>query len=110
MAWTCGGISEAVELFSVDEKPEIAPQEETGKHLNWQWFVLLPVVMAVLYVLSLGPVIMLVDKGRISGTSSLEAFYHPLERAYRRTIFHKPLGMYLHLWVPRKFDKNGDMK
>ena len=83
MAWTCGGIGEAVESFSVDEKPEIAPQGET-KHFNWQWFILLPVVMAVLYVLSLGPVIMLVDKGRISGTSSLEAFYHPLERAYRR--------------------------
>ena len=38
----------------------------------------------------------------------LGKFYAPLYWAYNETPLHKPLGMYMHLWVPIAFKKNGE--
>jgi hypothetical protein len=64
----------------------------------------------VLYVLSIGPVWMLMAKGNFSASGrSLDKFYTPLKWAYLKTPLHKPLGIYFHLWAPTMFDKRGEV-
>jgi hypothetical protein len=87
-----------------------APIEEKDS-FNWRMFILWPFVILLLYVLSFGPVMMLAEKKRIPTnkvTEFFEMFYDPCIWAYLETPLHKPLGMYLHLWAPMEFDKNGD--
>lgn len=93
------------------KKPLEGSTPNKEKHsFSWTGFVVWSFVVLVLYVLSVGPVMMMFDKGRISPKYEfLEKFYLPLEWAYENTLFHKPFGMYLHLWSKR-FDKNGDEK
>jgi hypothetical protein len=80
------------------------------KHsISWGGFIFWPFLVLLLYLLSTGPVIMMMDKGFITGDSKLLRCYEPLDSAYRETLLHQPLGMYLHLWSKR-FDKNGDEK
>ena len=83
-----------------------APAEE--KHsINGGAIILWAAVILLGYFLSIGPVVMLVDKKMIAPTNKLVIFYRPLERLYGQTLFHKPLGMYLHLWSAR-FDGKGN--
>ena len=93
------------------EKPAetTAPDEE--KHsINWGALILWPVVILILYVLIIGPVMMMMDKSAGSRSNQLaRKFYAPLGWAYDNTPLHKPLGMYLHLWVPEIFNKNGNL-
>jgi hypothetical protein len=80
------------------------------KHsINWGAIILLAFVVLLGYALSIGPVVMLIDKKVIAPSNKLLVFYLPLERLYIQTPFHKPLGLYLRLWSTR-FDKNGDQK
>jgi hypothetical protein len=37
------------------------------------------------------------------------AFYEPWRYLYFSTPLHKPIGLYMHLWDPKHFDKNGDV-
>jgi len=69
-------------------------------------FVLWPVVALLFYVLSSGPALLAADKGVISWR--VLDVYSPLGPAYQRTTYGKPIRMYLRLWVPEAFDKNGD--
>jgi len=66
-----------------------------------------------LYVLSVGPVAMLVEKKLIGPstltTEFLTTFYKPLEWAYNKTMLHKPLGLYYHLWIPSVIDSKGNI-
>ena len=100
----------------------VTPSER--KHsINWGALILWPVVILLLYVLSFGPVM------RFGSVVMLEVvtqntksyiyisaqrnrfwgeFYAPLGWAYNETPLHKPLGMYMHLWTPTGFNKNGD--
>lgn len=82
--------------------------EEKDSH-SWPAWVVWPSVILVLYVLSVGPFVMLNDKGKISHSNFFETLYWPLAWAYLQTPLHKPLGMYLHLWS-KHFDKNGDLQ
>jgi hypothetical protein len=89
-------------------------QEESFKGIGWGWLLSLPLVL-LLYVLSMGPSIFLVQKGFISRRSQtfrvLAAFYQPLEWASREVpLIDKPIGMYLHLWAPERFDRKGNHK
>jgi hypothetical protein len=87
-----------------------APNEE--KHsIPWTGIIAWPFVILILYALSIGPVMMMVDKKSIPPRTDqiLEKFYAPLDWAYSETLLHKPIGIYLHLWSKR-FDKNGDQK
>lgn len=62
--------------------------------------------VVVLYVLGCGPAMMLSDKGIVS--KKVMVVYKPLGWAYLTTRLHKPLGMYMHLWCPERFNKLGD--
>jgi hypothetical protein len=63
--------------------------------------------IVVLYILSSGPAMMLSDKGVVS--TKVMVIYRPLAWAYLETrLLHKPLGMYMHLWCPNRFNKQGD--
>ncbi len=90
------------------EKPAEPATSIEGKHsINWG-FILWPLVILILYVLSFGPIMLMMDKGRISSNSKLEQkIYKPWFWAYHNTPLHKPMGMYLHLWTPHLFDKDG---
>ena len=63
------------------------------------------------YVLSLGPALKIYDKGKFSPSQKafMEHFYLPLEWAYKSTLLHRPIGMYLHLWSER-FSSNGEIQ
>lgn len=66
----------------------------------------------LLYILSLGPVAMLVEKGFIptgSRTSQLVGtIYQPIEWAASAIpLLNRPLGSYLHLWAPTLYDSKG---
>jgi hypothetical protein len=76
---------------------------------NWRIFILWPFVILLLYVLSLGPVVGMQAKQRdwYFGPA-LSVFYMPLEWTYEKTPLQKPLGMYLRLWAPEYFTKEGE--
>ena len=65
-------------------------------------------VILVLYFLSSGPVVMMYEKGVITGDSKLLQLYDPLDWFYEETPLHKPIGMYFHLWAPKHIDENGE--
>ena len=84
--------------------------EEKDSH-SWTGWIVWPVGILVLYVLSVGPAVMMEEKGMISKDNGfLLKLYSPLGWAYENTPLHKPLGMYLHLWSSKYFDKNGEQK
>lgn len=92
------------------QKPETTKPDEDKHSFNWGW-IAWPCVILFLYGLSLGPALLMQDKGHISPNNQfLRAFYAPLSWAYKDTPFHKPLGMYLHLWVPKYFDGKGNVR
>jgi hypothetical protein len=96
-------------IFVRMEKPAETTTPKEKRSINWGALILWPVVILILYVLSWGPVIMMIEKGHISSTNEfLRMFYRPLGWAYAETPLHKPLGMYFHLWAPQYFDKKGD--
>jgi hypothetical protein len=86
-----------------------ATSTQDKKAVSWSSVFLWPSVILVVYVLSIGPIMMLVGKGVIAYNKGVADFYSPLEYAYGQTPLHKPLGIYLHLWRPERFDKNGDI-
>ena len=67
-------------------------------------------VIVVLYFLSAGPVYFIWIKGGCSYSALpvLSKIYAPWNWAYWHTPIHKPLGMYMHLWCPERFNKLGD--
>jgi hypothetical protein len=94
------------------EKPAETTTPKEAKHsINWGALILWPIVILILYVLSSGPVSMIMEKSASSRSNQLaRKFYAPLGWAYDNTPLHKPLGMYAHLWAPEFFDKNGDFQ
>ncbi len=91
------------------DKPETTTPKDEKHSINWGAIVLWPVVILILYALSVGPVLMMHEKGRAPQNSRFLAnLYGPLIWAYMVTPLHKPLGMYFHLWAPKAFNKNGD--
>jgi hypothetical protein len=77
--------------------------------VNWRTFILWPFVILLFYVLSAGPVCRMQKNGLISMNNNfVKRVYYPIGWAYFRTFLHKPLGLYLHLWIPMDFDKNGN--
>jgi|SRR5580698_330124 hypothetical protein len=84
------------------------PIEE--KHsFNWRAFILWPFLIVLLYVLSFGPVVRMLNKTPFKPPNRLaESFYWPVELTYHNTFLHRPLGMYFHLWDPGMYDENGD--
>jgi hypothetical protein len=92
----------------VEQKPD-TPAAEEKQSGGLSAFLVWPLAVLVVYMLCIGPFVMLVDKQIVSGKmeDALEFVYAPVEWAYDRTALHKPIGMYLHLWSKR-FDAKGD--
>jgi hypothetical protein len=87
-------------------------QETSSRSFGWSW-IIWPGLLLLLYVLSTGPVVMMVNKKIIRSKTLLgivAVVYSPMEWAYDNPALHKPLGVYLHLWVPQKFDTKGNTK
>jgi hypothetical protein len=96
------------------EKPA-ETKEEAKRSGGFGIYLIWVCAALVVYVLSVGPFLMMAQKG-ISmkrgdvARSCLDTVYAPLGWAYQKTPLHKPLGTYFHLWSPKRFDQNGDIK
>ena len=91
-------------------------REETNDSRGFGIYALWAGVVLVLYVLSWGPFMMVAQKNFAARRTPnpnlmrpMARLYRPLGWAYAHTPLHKPLGMYLHLWSPQAWDKNGDI-
>jgi hypothetical protein len=86
--------------------------ESRSRGVVWAWLCWVGVIL-VLYVLSIGPAMVITDKGNISNghpaARFFGIFYAPVEWAYSETLLHKPIGMYYHLWVPAVIDGQGNI-
>jgi len=95
---------------------DVADGPETGaRSAGWGWgWVWWPAVILMLYVLSTGPVLVLVHKKLIRmggrGERVIEVVYWPIDWADRTRTLGKPLRLYWHLWVPEMYDSQGKMK
>jgi len=69
--------------------------EEKSSRSYWG-FVLWPVAVIVLYVLSAGPVAFAVGKRFIDWRCL--RIYRPVAEAFEGTGFERPFGMYLNMW------------
>ena len=85
----------------------------SSRSIGWRciWWV---GVALLLYVLSSGPVLMMINKHVFrpgsAGDQLINAVYsRPAGWAYDRTLLHKPLGIYWHFWAPKVFDNKGDL-
>src|SRR5438105_4651707 len=92
-------------------------REETKHSKGFGSYALWAGVVLVLYVLSFGPVAMIARKLEPKGVFRSHPrffelihrpYYGPFVWAYNKTLLHKPLGVYMHLWCPQSFDKHGD--
>jgi hypothetical protein len=78
--------------------------EDKGSRSAWG-FILWPLLVVMLYVLSSGPASLLFRKGILIDKARF--IYLPLDWAYFYTPLWRPLGMYWHLWSPSEFGRNG---
>jgi len=93
----------------MEEKPQTTTPIADKHSINWGALILWPFVILILYALSAGPVMKMMQNRRISFDNEFVwKFYAPLDWAYMNTPLRKPLGMYLHLWDSWHFDKNGE--
>jgi hypothetical protein len=103
------------------EKPAETTTPKDEKHSVNLGFIVWPLVILILYLLSFGPFWMMIEKGLIGplmitnrrvipNNKFIFKFYQPVFWAYDNTLFHKPLGIYLHLWVPKLIDNNGEYR
>jgi len=86
------------------------PTAEAKQSRGFSRFFVWPTVILVLYVLSLGPVRFMGVRGMypLSTKRVMNHIYAPLTWAYNNTLLHRPLGMYLHLWCPEIYERNGE--
>ena len=78
--------------------------EEKSSRSYWG-FVLWPVAVVVLYVLSIGPLELAWQKDLIP--RSVYNIHEPLRDGISGTPLEKPVGMYMHLWCPGRYRKDG---
>ena len=94
------------------EPAENAPETESKKSRGLGGYIVWGFLMVMLDFLSAGPVAWMMVK-RILGTSTsqkkvLNFVYTPWSHVYEKSFLHKPLGIYMNLWCPDQFNKNGD--
>lgn len=82
--------------------------ERSSRGVGWEWLCWLGVLL-LLYVLSSGPVVMVVTKNHGGPVWwVIGIIYQPLRWAAEKTPLAKPLGMYWHLWAPEWYDGQGN--
>lgn len=90
-------------------KADEPPQDKHSYSLFgiFAWFL----AALVVYIVSTGPVVWMTQNGYVSTNNRLlERFYGPLDWVYDQKFLHKPFGMYLHLWLPKRFNEKGEIK
>lgn len=87
-----------METSSAPTEPEDKGSFPWGRPILWLCFLLM------VYVLSIGPVAMLDDRGYLNSRAGqyLEMIYLPLFWAHDKTFLHKPLDVYVSLWTRRR--------
>ena len=85
-------------------RPSETTTEEKSSRSYWG-FVLWPFVIIVLYALSAGPAWLAISKGLIGLNCII--VYRPLVRVVDATPLQRPFYMYIHLWCPDWYDKDG---
>jgi hypothetical protein len=68
-------------------------------------------VLVMVYLLSPGPVWRLFASRIKAGSPvpALRSIYWPWRYAYWHTPLHKPLGMYMHLFLPETYEEDGQI-
>ena len=84
--------------------PDATASEEKGGRNYWAWLIW-PVVVVIVYVLSTGPALFLSEKGVIS--DKLFIVYRPLYVVVEKTYLLRSLNIYLHLWAPNVYSSDG---
>ncbi len=84
---------------AASEETEAAETPDRDRDGTPAWATLLA-ALPVLYVLSLGPVILLAKKSGLP-QASLRAFYAPLIWLHDHTLLKQPLEWYVGLWGVR---------
>ena len=69
----------------MDAQPETTAPTDEKKSINWWAFLLWPFIILLLYVLSTGPVVMLVHQANVPLPGFLWWFYKPIHWAYEKT-------------------------
>ena len=93
------------------DNPSAAAKPVVGRHaFNSSRLMVCASLILFIYVLSMGPFLRFAFDGRIGYplVDILDLSFRPWGWAYNETPLHKPLGMYLHLWVPDYFDRKGE--
>ena len=85
-------------------RDSIASEEKSSR--SYWGFVLWPVAVIVLYVLSAGPVWLAINKGILPWNT--HTIYTPIWEGLGGTWLTKPFGMYIHLWAPAVYDRHGN--
>ena len=86
--------------------PDETTSEEKSSRSYWG-FVLWPVAVIVLYVLSAGPVYFAYEKCWVR--VEVLRVYNPLWAVVGKTCLMKPMRIYLHFWTPHIFDVHGEV-
>jgi hypothetical protein len=112
VAWSadaCLEVCKAIGLAIMDGKAETTTSKGAEKFSKWRAFVLWPFVFLMMYFLSAGPAFRIANKyPDCPGDVAMNLLYYPWFALYSETPMHKPLGLYMHLWMPEAFDKDGE--
>jgi hypothetical protein len=94
------------------EPVQDTPETDEKKSRGLGSYVLWAFVAVMVYFLSAGPVAYVEYRRKLGNTirwvNIVGSLYTPWSYAYDSTVLHKPLGLYMHLWVPEVWDKNGN--
>jgi hypothetical protein len=76
-------------------------QEPKKKSENWGCAIIVFLVMfPMLYVLSIGPAAMIVNKyPKVISSKTAETFYFPVIWLHKHTILKEPIEVYVRLWI-----------
>jgi hypothetical protein len=87
--------------------------EASSRGAGWGWVFCLGAIL-LLYVLSTGPVVLMLNKRPPAASSPvwqvIVIVYAPVDWAYRKTTLQRPIEMYLRLWVPKVYKRKGNSK
>jgi hypothetical protein len=101
----------------MDEPAQPAePRGEAKRAGGFASYIAWGFVLVVAYLLSAGPATRVTSlymapyPAYMASPGASFYFFAPWRYAYWRTPIHKPLGMYMHLWLPEVFSRNGDFR
>jgi len=88
------------------------PTAEAKRTRGFAGYLVWLFVSVVLYFLSAGPAALMSWNGIFTSLGIyrvVSGFYTPWRLTYLHTPFHKPIGIYMHLWNPNLYDEKGNV-